>query len=75
MPKKRVSEHFWTVNMLKGSKDCLNQHGTIFLIFFLTLWNKISSKNSVLVVSEILRLIVNNLTPNEMYCLSVKTSV
>ena len=38
-----MSEHLWRVKMLKGPKDCLNLHGTIFLIFFLTLWNKISS--------------------------------
>ena len=42
-PKRPMSEHLWRVKMLKGPKDCLNLHGTIFLIFFLTLWNKISS--------------------------------
>ena len=35
--KRPLSEHLWTVNMLKGPKDCLNKHGTIFLIFFITL--------------------------------------
>ena len=34
-----------------------------------------SSKSSVLVVSEILGLIFNILTPDEKYCLSVKASV
>ena len=29
-----VSEHLWTVNMLKGSKDSLNLHGSNFLFFF-----------------------------------------
>ena len=32
--KSRVSEHLWTVNMLKGPKDCLNLHSIIFVIFF-----------------------------------------
>ena len=34
-----------------------------------------SSKNSLLVVSEILRLFVNILTPDEKYSLSVEASV
>ena len=29
-PKSPVSEHLWTVNMLKGAKHCLNLHGRIF---------------------------------------------
>ena len=29
-----VSEHLWTVTMLKVPKDCLNLHGSIFVIFF-----------------------------------------
>ena len=31
--KSPVSEHLWTVNMLKGPKDCLILHGSIFVIF------------------------------------------
>ena len=31
MTKKPLSEHLWTVNMLKYPKDCLNLHGSIFL--------------------------------------------
>ena len=42
---------------------------------FWSLWKKISSKNSVLVVSEVLRLFVNILTPDEKSSLSVKASV
>ena len=34
MPKSPVSEHLWTVNMLKGPKDCLNLRGSIFVMFF-----------------------------------------
>ena len=29
-----MSEHLWTVNMLKAPKDCLNVHESIFVIFF-----------------------------------------
>ena len=32
--KRPVSEHFWTVNMLKGSKNFLNLHHSSFAIFF-----------------------------------------
>ena len=32
--KSTVSEHLWTVNILKALKQCLNLHGSIFLIFF-----------------------------------------
>ena len=73
--KKPVSEHLWRVNMLKGPKHCLNLDGSIFLIFCDHPEKKISSKNSFLVVSEILRLFVNILTPDEKYSLSVKASV
>ena len=38
-------------------------------------WKEITSKNSVLVVSEIFRLFVNILTPDDKYSLSVKVSV
>ena len=34
MPKSTVSELLWIVKMLKGSKDCLNLHGSIFVVFF-----------------------------------------
>ena len=32
--KSPLSEHLWTVHMLKGPKNCLNLHGSIFVIFF-----------------------------------------
>ena len=57
--KRSVSEHLWTVNMLKGPKHCLNLHGRIFSHIFWSYRRKISSKNYVLVVSKILRLFVN----------------
>ena len=32
--KSPVSEHLWTVNMLKGPKHCMNLHDSIFVTFF-----------------------------------------
>ena len=61
--------------MLKGPKHYLNQHGSFFSHISLSLRNKIISKNSVLVVCEILRLFVNKLTPDHKYSLSVRASV
>ena len=60
---------------VKMSKTFLYSAQQYFRHIFLLLWKKYSSKNSVLVVSEILRLFVNMLTPNEKYSLSVKASV
>ena len=74
MRKKPRVRHLGTVNMLKGRKDCLNMNGQYFSNIFWSIWKEISSKNSVLVVSEILRLFVNILTPNDKYSLSVKAS-
>ena len=73
--KSPKSEYLWAVNMLKGPKECLNLHGSIFVIFFDHSEKKIRPKNYVLVVSEILWLFVKILTPSEKYSLSVKVSV
>ena len=62
-------------NMLKGPKECLNLHGSIFVIFVDHSEKKISSKNSALVLSKILNLFANILTPDEKYSLSVKASI
>ena len=35
--KSLGSEHLWTFNMLKCPKDCLNHHGSVFLIFLIAL--------------------------------------
>ena len=32
--KRLVSEHIWTVNMLKVPKNCLNLHCSSFVVFF-----------------------------------------
>ena len=62
--KSPVSEHLYTVNMLKGPKNWLNLLGRIFVIFFWSFRKKISSKNSLLGVSKILRLFVNGTSSN-----------
>ena len=58
---------------VKGSETLLDR--SIFLISFDHSEKKISSKNSVLLVSEILTLLVNILTPDDKYFLSIKASV
>ena len=61
--------------MLKVPKHCLNLDGSIFVVFFDHSEKKISSENSDLVISEIFRLLVNILTPEDKHSLSVKASV
>ena len=60
---------------VKGSETLLKSARQYFCHIFWSLWKKISSKNSVLVVSEILRLFVNILTPDDKHSLSVKAGV
>ena len=60
---------------VKGSEKLHKSASQYFCHNFWSLWNKISSTNFVLVVSEILRLFVNTLTPDDKYSLSVKASV
>ena len=74
-PKSPVSEHLWTVNMLKGPKHCLNPHGSISVIVLDRSERKSTGKSFFLEVSEILRLFVNILTPDDKYSLSAKASV
>ena len=74
-PKPPVSEHLWLVNMLRGPKNCLNPDGSIFLKFFDHSETKSAPKTLFLAVSEILRLFVNILAPDDKYSLSVKASV
>ena len=60
---------------VKGSETHLTSAWKYFRDIFLSFRKKISAKNFVLVVSEIFRLFVNILAPNEMSCVSVKASV
>ena len=60
---------------VKGSETLLKSARQYFCHIFWSLWKNMSSKNSLLVVFEILRLFVNILTPDEKYSLSVEASV
>ena len=42
--KSPVSEHLWGVNMLKGTKHCLNQHDSIFVVFLISMKKKSARK-------------------------------
>ena len=57
---------------VKGSETLLISAWQYIFDIFGSIWEKITSKTYVLVVSEILRLFVNILTPDEKYSLSVK---
>ena len=59
---------------VKSSERLLKSARQYFFQIFWSLWKAISSKNSAVVVSEILRLFINILTPDDKYSLSVKTS-
>ena len=60
---------------VKVSERLLKSAVQYFYHIFLSLQKEIGSKNFVLAVSEILRLFVNILTPNDKYSLSVKATV
>ena len=75
MPKTARVRTFMESQHVKGSKRLLKSARQYFCDILWSIWNEISSKRSVLVVSEILRLFVNILTPNDKYSLSVKASV
>ena len=75
MPKKRRVRKLMDGQHNKGSKRQLKSARQYLCHICWSLWGEISLKSSVLVVSEILRLFVNILTPDEKYSLSVKASV
>ena len=56
----------------KGTETLIEIGQHYFSQIFLTLWKKVSSKNSFLEVSEILRRFVSKLRPDDKYSLSVK---
>ena len=60
---------------VKGTETLLKSARQYFSYIFWSLSKKISPKNCFLEVSEILRLFVNILTPDDKYILSVKASV
>ena len=60
---------------VKGYETLQKSAEQYFCQVFLSLWEKTSSNKSVFVVSEILTLFVNILTPDDKYFLSVKANV
>ena len=75
MPKKPRCGTLMDSEHAKGSETLHKSAGQYFCQIFWSLWKGITSANSVLVVSKILRLFVNILTPDDKYSLSVKASV
>ena len=75
MPKKPRIRPLMDSQHVKGTETQHKSARQYFCHIFLSLWKKISSKNSVLVVPEILTLFVNLLTPDDKYSLSVKARV
>ena len=74
MPKKTCVRTLMESEHVKESERFLKSPRQYFSQDFLSLRQEISSKTSVLVVSEILRLFVNILTPDDKHSLSVKAS-
>ena len=75
MPKESRIRTLIESQHVKGSETLLKSRRKYFLITFDHSEEKFGSRNSVLLVSEILRLLVNILTPDDKYSLSVKASV
>ena len=75
MPKKIPVRNLMESQHVKVSERLFKSARQYFCHIFWSLWEEISSKNSVLVVSETLSLFVNILTPDDKYSLSVKASV
>ena len=75
MAKKPCARTLMDSQHVKGFERLLKSAGQYFRQISFSLWKQINSKNSVLVVSEILRLFLNILTPNDKRSHSVKASV
>ena len=60
---------------VKASKTSLKSSRQLFCHIFLSVWKNFSSKNSFLVVSEVLRLFHKLWTHDHKYSLSIKVSV
>ena len=75
MPKKPRVRTLMDSQHVKMSKRLLKSAEQYICLIFWSLSKEIPSKNSVLVVSEILRLFGNRLTPNDKDSLSVKATV
>ena len=75
MPKEQRIKTLMESQNVKGSETLLKSGRKYFRHIFDHSGKKIGSKNSFLVVSEIFRVFVNILTPNDKYSVSVKASV
>ena len=75
MNKKPYLRTLMETQHVKGPKTLFKSARECFCHIFWSIWKEIHLRNSVLVVSEILRLFVNILTPDDKYSLSVKASV
>ena len=75
MPKKPRVTTLMDSQRVKGSERFLQSAQQYPCHNFWSLWKEISSKDSVLIVSEILRLFVNILTPDDKYSVPVKASL
>ena len=75
MPKKPGVRTLMDSQHVKVSERLHKSARLYFCDLFRLLGKKISSRNSVLLLYEILRLFVYILTPDDKYSLSVKASV
>ena len=75
MPKKPSLRTLMDSQHVKGSERLIKSARQYFFHIFWSLGKKISSKNSLLVVSQILRVFLNIMTQDDKYSLSVKASV
>ena len=75
MPKKPRVRTLMQVQHFKESETLLKSAGHYFIYVFGSLLKKIIQKNVFLKVSEILRLFLHILTPDEKYSLSLRASV
>ena len=75
MPKKPRVRTLMDSQQVKGSQTMLKYARQYLCQIFSSLWKKRSSKNWLLVVSEILTLFANLLTPDNNYSFSVKANV
>ena len=75
MPKKPRFRPLMDSQHVKGSERLLKSSWQDFSDIFWSIWKETSSKNYFLVVSEILRLFLNILAPDDKYSLSVKANV
>ena len=75
MPKKPPIRTLKYSQHVKESETLHKSEQLYFFHILWSIWKDISSKNSLLVVSEIFRLLVNIFAPDYKYSLSGKASV